>query len=168
MASSNKRKGGALALAERSNKVPRTGVGMEPSNPQSSMAALFRANKLVHDLKESQLRTILVQAYVSHPDIAHVVDLEHSKMEHLDEAPSESEAEPDIAHDVVSDSESDNVSGEENGDEMSGSEDETVNRNRKVTQVKTQLILCNAKTPANIYLAQTTRYFRVIHLLLQK
>ncbi|ESZ90790.1 hypothetical protein SBOR_8819 [Sclerotinia borealis F-4128] len=136
----NKRKAEGSPATQRFTKVPRTGLQMGQSNPQSSMAALFRANKLVHDLKDSQLRTILVQAYITHPDIAHVVDLEHAKMEHLDEAPSESDAELDAAPDAASSSESEDITDERpraNGDdEISGSENENPNKDRKVTELK--------------------------------
>ncbi|EDO04546.1 predicted protein [Sclerotinia sclerotiorum 1980 UF-70] len=141
MSLSNKRKAGAPSI-ERSAKVPRTALGMEDSNSQISMAALFRANKLVHDLKESQLRTILVQAYVSHPEIAHVVDLEHAK---INETLSEPDAEPDPAPDSASDSEPDHVAGdharEGSDNDMSASEDEMTKRNRKITEVRRQLFL---------------------------
>ncbi|KAM0148572.1 hypothetical protein ACHAQE_009770 [Botrytis cinerea] len=136
MASHNKRNAGEeVPLTEGSTKIARTAKEME-SNPQTSMAALFRANKMVHDLKDSQLRTILVQAYVSHPEIAHVVDLEHEKMEHLDKTPSESDPESD----PVSLSGAGRAVGvykeREEDDEGSGSEDEASKRKRKVTELK--------------------------------
>lgn len=139
MASHNKRNAGEeVPLTEGSTKIARTANEME-SNPQTSMAALFRANKMVHDLKESQLRTILVQAYVSHPEIAHVVDLEHEKMEHLDKTPSESDPESD----PVSLSGAGRAVGvykeREEDDEGSGSEDEASKRKRKVTEVRIRL-----------------------------
>lgn len=138
MASRNKRKAGEeVPLTEGSTKIARTANEME-SNPQTSMAALFRANKMVHDLNESQLRTILVQAYVSHPEIAHVVDLEHEKMEHLDKTPSESDPEPDPAS-VSGAGRTVGVYKEREDDEGSGSEDEASKRKRKVTEVRIRL-----------------------------
>ncbi|CAD6442920.1 cce0648c-b097-42e2-b6e1-e502cac62b8c [Sclerotinia trifoliorum] len=141
MSSSSKRKAGAPST-ERSAKVSRTALDLEHLNSQISMAALFRANKLVHDLKESQLRTILVQAYVSHPEIAHVVDLEHAK---INETPSGQDAEPDPAPDSASDSESDHVASDHarkgSDNDMSESEDEMSKRNRKVTELKQRGIL---------------------------
>ncbi|QSZ35001.1 hypothetical protein DSL72_007863 [Monilinia vaccinii-corymbosi] len=141
MPPSNKRKAEGAPATERFTKVHRTVDQMEQSNsqPYASMGALFRANKLVHDLRESQLRTILVQAYISHPEIAHVVDLEHAKMEHLDKTPSESDMEPDAAPDVASDPESDHTgedAPEKENATISESDDETFNKNRKVTQLK--------------------------------
>ncbi|KAB8297028.1 hypothetical protein EYC80_002426 [Monilinia laxa] len=147
MAPSIKRKSKEVSVTERSTKVPKTVGQMEQSNPQNSMAALFRANKLVHDLKESQLRTILVQAYTSHPDIAHIVDLEHAKMEHIDEPLSESDAGPDIAPDLASDSVYDHIASENTPErdevQISESDDETVKKNRKVTELEQHSIFSN-------------------------
>ncbi|KAF7899445.1 hypothetical protein EAF00_003781 [Botryotinia globosa] len=151
MASLNKRKAEEeVPVKEESTEIARNANDME-LNPQASMAALFRANKLVHDLNKSQLRTILVQAYVSHPEIAHVVDLEHEKMEHLNEAPSESDPEPD----PVSISEVDRAVGdynnqEDSDDEGSGWEHEASKKNRRVTELKqrgiTDSFSCSCKT----------------------
>lgn len=172
MAPGKKRRAEGSPATERFTKVLRTGEGISQSNQQlntqSSMAALFRANKLVHDLKESQLRTILVQAYISHPEIAHIVDLEHTKMEHIDEAPSDSDHEPETASDIASESESDDAGGgddrEEEVDE-SESEDETAKKNKKVTQVRIWHDN-RLRILTNLPLASTTRHFRCAFLLL--
>lgn len=140
MASLNKRKAEEeVPLTEGSTKIARTANDME-LNSQASMAALFRANKLVHDLNESQLRTILVQAYVSRPEIAHVVDLEHEKMEHLDNAPSESDPEPEPASIPEADRTIGNYNNlEDSDDEGSGLEHEASKKNRRVTEVRMRL-----------------------------
>ncbi|KAA8568542.1 hypothetical protein EYC84_007562 [Monilinia fructicola] len=68
-------------------------------------------------------------------------------MEHIDETISESDAGPDIAPDLASDSESDHIASEDtpekNEVQMSESDDETVKKNRKVTELQQHNIFDN-------------------------
>ncbi|KAM3065628.1 hypothetical protein ACMFMG_011336 [Clarireedia jacksonii] len=98
MSSSRKRKAtdssrGPIAKQSRATEMASETYDMSP-------VALFKANKLVNDLKESQIRILLVQAYLAHSDIAQAVETEHAKMEHWDVAAAPSESGSNVAGDL--------------------------------------------------------------------